>query len=318
MYLKSINENIIENIQEIRLRANRPIVIVNNLGSSFLTNTGKLSYILSSNCIIVTKNEIIESINKMCSYSMHNHYEDLVNGYVTLPNGSRVGITGTAVFEKENVKGIKDFDSINIRIPRIVNGVSEIILKCLYNNEISNLIIAGQPSSGKTTILKDLMYQLSSGRLGKYYKICVVDERKEIANSKDAANNIGPNTDVLLGFPKAKGISMAVRTLSPDVIICDEVGSEEEINLILDSLNSGISFILSIHANSYEELIRKHIFKKLHYDGGFKNIVLLKSNSEPGVIAKIIKQNEVIYEGNCNVDYSNIQHNHCNELRSAN
>ncbi len=318
MYLKSVNENIIENIQEIRLRANRPIVIVNNLGSSFLTNTGKLSYILSSNCIIVTKNEIAESINRMCSYSMHSHYEDLVNGYVTLPNGARVGITGTAVFDKEDVKGIKDFDGINIRIPRIVNGASDIILKTLFKNEISNLIIAGQPSSGKTTILKDLMYQLSSGRLGKYYKICVVDERKEIANSKDEANHIGPNTDVLLGFPKAKGISMAVRTLSPDIIICDEISSNEEINLILDSLNSGISFVLSIHANTYDELKRKNSFKTLYYEGGFNNIVLLKSNNEPGVISKIIKQNEVIYEGNNNIIYSNKQHNYCSELCEAN
>ena len=101
MYLKKMSEPMIENIQEIRLRADRPVVIVTPMGSSFLTLSGKTSYIYSSNCVISSENEIVDTVNKMCGYSMHSHYEDIMNGYITLPNGSRVGICGTAVYEKE-------------------------------------------------------------------------------------------------------------------------------------------------------------------------------------------------------------------------
>ncbi len=313
LYLKKIGENIIENLQEIRIRANRPIVIVTHSGSSFLTSNGKLSYIVSSNCVFTSESEISDSINKMCGYSMHSHYEDILNGYITLPNGSRVGLTGTAVFDKDEVKGIKDFDGINIRIPRQIIGVSELIINNIFINGISNLIIVGPPSSGKTTMLKDLTYQLSSGRMGRYYKICVVDERKELACSRKDVNEIGPNTDVLLGFPKSKGISMAVRTLSPDVIICDEVGSDNEVKTILESMNTGVNFILSIHANGFDELRRKKNYNRLLIDGCFDNIVMLKGCSEPCIISEIIKNNEVIYERDDNCIYSNSEY--CNSIK---
>ncbi len=318
MYLNKISENVVTNIQEIRLRANRPVVIVTHSGCSFLTNCGKLSYILSSNCVYINDNEISDSLNKMCGYSFHSHYEDILNGYVTLANGARVGLSGTAVFEKEFVKGIKDIDGLNIRIPRLAKGVSEEIFKNIFKDGVSNLIIVGSPSSGKTTMLKDLTYQLSSGRLGKYYKICVVDERKEIAYSKKDIELIGPNTDILFGFPKAKGISMAVRTLSPDVIICDEVGSSNEAKAIIDSLNSGVSFILTIHSKDIKELKRKVIYNSLTETCAFNNTVFLKSCNEPCVISKIYKNDEVVYEDNFSCVYSDSKPDNFNELYQAN
>lgn len=292
MYLQKLNENIIENIQEIRLRADRPIVIVTSSGSSFLTLSGKTSYIWSTNCVIAQRNEITDSLNKMCGYSMHSHYVDILNGYVTLPNGSRVGICGTAVFDNENVKGITDINCINIRIPRTVRGVSEPIFKNILSNGLSSIIIAGSPSSGKTTMLKDLAYQLSSGILGKYYKICVVDERKEIFPDRKNLEVLGANTDVILGFPKAKGISIAVRTLSPDVIICDEIGMYDEIDEIIAGMNTGVCFILTIHANSISDLNNKKAFRMLWNNGGVENVVLLKGSESPCIITNIIKKSE--------------------------
>ncbi len=311
MHLKKISVNIIENIQEIRVRVNKPIVIVTHSGCSFLTSSGKLSYIFSSNCIYTTENEIKDTINKMCGYSMHSHYEDILNGYITLPNGSRVGLSGTAVYDKNDVKGMKDIESINIRIPRNVNGVSEELITYVYANYISNLLIVGAPSSGKTTLLKDIAYQLSSGRIGKFYKVCVIDERKEISCSKNNTNSLGPNTDVLYGYPKTKGISMAVRTLSPDVIICDEVCSEEEINAIIEYMNTGVVFILTIHANNMNELKMKNIYKKLLINGCIENIVMLKGNDEPCVISGIYKNDEVIYERDNNYIYCDSKFSNC-------
>lgn len=299
MYLKKLSEPMIENILEIRLRSERPVVIVTPTGSSFLTLSGKTSFIYSSNCVISNENEIIDTVNKMCGYSMHSHYEDILNGYITLPNGARVGLCGTAVYEKEQVKSIKNISSINIRIPRTVQGVSEPIFNTVYKGILKNLLIVGPPSSGKTTMLRDLAFQLSSGRMGKYHKICVVDERKELFPSQQDIKTLGPNTDVLLGFPKGKGISMAVRTLSPDVIICDEIGTLDEASEILNGVNCGTKFALSIHADNVNELRHKKVFKEFFKLNAIDKVVFLHDASNPCKIKSIINADEVYDENNC-------------------
>ena len=296
MYLRKMSEPMIENIQEIRLRSERPVVIVTSTGSSFLTLSGKTSYIYSASCVIASENEIFDTVNKMCGYSMHSHYEDILNGYITLPIGSRVGLCGTAVYEKENVKSIKNINSINIRIPRTVQGVAEPIFDLVYKGSLKNLLIVGPPSSGKTTMLRDLAFQLSSGRMGKYHKICVVDERKELFPSQSDIKSLGPNTDVLLGFPKGKGISMAIRTLSPDVIICDEIGTFEEANEVLNGVNCGAKFALSIHANDENELKNKKIFKEFLNFNAIEKIIFLSGAENPCRIKKIMSVNEVFNE----------------------
>ena len=317
IYLKNINDSTIMKIQEIRIRSNRPVVIVTNSGSWFLNKSGKLSLIFSPNCIVASESEIFESINKMCRYSMHSHYEDLLNGYITLPNGSRVGITGTAVYDKNNVKGIKDIDGINIRIPRQIQGVSEPLFDTILKDGPLSLLIVGSPSSGKTTMLKDLMFQFSSGRIGKYYKICVVDERKEIVTSKRDISSIGPNTDVLHGFPKSQGISMAVRTLSPDIIICDEVDSDE-INAIIDVMNTGVNFILSVHAGNFQELKEKRFYKEILKNKCLNYFVILKGSNNPCEISEIIKINGDINENSVDSNNCNIEHFNSFELYKKN
>ena len=129
MYLKKMSEPMIENIQEIRLRSERPVVIVTPTGSSFLTLSGKTSYIYSTNCVISQENEIIDTVNKMCGYSMHTQTENISNGFITLKNGSRIGVSGTAVYEGESIKSVKDINSINIRIPRNKLNISDSIRK---------------------------------------------------------------------------------------------------------------------------------------------------------------------------------------------
>lgn len=318
MYLKKLSEPMIENIQEIRLRSDRPVVIVTSTGNSFLTLSGKTSYIYSTNCVISSENEIIDTVNKMCGYSMHSHYEDIMNGYITLPNGSRVGLCGTAVYEKEQVKSIKNINSINIRIPRTVLGVSEPIFNDVYKGKLKNLLIVGPPSSGKTTMLRDLAFQLSSGRMGKYYKICVVDERKELFPSQQDIKTLGPNTDVLLGFPKGKGISMAVRTLSPDVIICDEIGTHDEASEVLNGVNCGTKFALSIHAENVNELRNKLVFKAFFELNAIDKILFLSDASNPCKISKIINADEVYDEIDVsNYDYVSV-HNNITDICKSN
>ncbi len=304
--IEELSEATIENIQEIRLRKNKPIVIVSNGESSFLTSNSKTTYIVSKNCVIPTENEIVDTINKMCGFSMHTQTGNISNGFITLKNGSRIGLSGTAVYEDKHIKSVKDINSINIRIPRNILNISDSVFDYFQSNGMKNIMIVGPPNCGKTTMLKDVAYQLSSGRMGKHYKVCIVDERNEISNNDFS----GPNTDVLSGFEKDRGITIAMRTLSPDFIVCDEISSANEVLKIIDGMNSGIKFILSLHATDLEELKRKNIFKLLVSEADFDTVVLLSDSSKPGVISNIYmierQENEIYFcEHSFNNKFSN-------------
>ena len=297
--LEDLNEATIENIQEIRMRKGKPVVIVSKGESSFLTNNSKTTYIVSNNCVVPTENEIIDTINKMCGYSMHTQAENISNGYITLKNGCRIGLAGTAVCENGHVKSIKDISSLNIRIPRNITNISDDIFEYFIANEISNLIVVGPPNCGKTTMLKDIAFQFSSGRLGKYYKVCIIDERNELYSSDFS----GPNTDVLSGFKKDKGVLIALRTLSPDIIVCDEINDITESKRILEGMNSGVKFIISLHASNKDELLKKEAFNTLIDSAGFDLVAFLSNTTTPGKITDLFKierhKNELNF---CRVD----------------
>lgn len=283
----------LENLQnaeifEIRLRIQSPVVIVTRQGSAFITKSGRLTQILSEQCQICAEYEITDTLNKCCGYSLHSYSKEIVNGFVTLSCGARVGVCGTAVYENGMLKSVKDISCLNIRIPRTVKGASESLIKSAFSNGLENLMIIGPPSSGKTTIIKDLAYQISDGRLGKYYKVCVIDERFEISGD---SGSLGPNTDIIKGFPKATAISMAIRTMSPELIICDEAALDGETEEIIFGINCGVKFIITAHANE-DDFFRRDDLLKLCRKGRFTKIAFLEGANSPGKIKRIVGTDE--------------------------
>ena len=200
-----------------------------------------------------------------------------------MAGGHRVGVCGTAVYEENRVSGIRDISSLNIRIAREVYGAADELLREL-DKEISGLLIAGPPSSGKTTILRDLARQLSI----KGKKVVVIDERGELGGAFQGIcqNDLGLS-DVLTGFPKGEGILQAVRCLSPELIICDEAGSRQEAAAIEEGLNAGVGLITTLHAGSLEEIYRRSQGMQLLQSGAFYRIVLLEGRSPPGTVQGI-------------------------------
>ena len=276
-----LNEN---NISEIRIRKGKPITVVKNSTSSFLR--------INDEIIILNNNEFEKIYLKMCDYSLYCFEKSLKDGYITLKNGSRVGVCSTAVYQNDEQINIKDITSLIIRIPREIKNFSRDAYDKIFSNSPKNVIVVGKVSSGKTTFLRDISRLLSNNM----HNVVIIDSRNEIAGKRndDFTLDVGQNTDILTGFEKKKAIDIAVRTLSPEYIICDEIGTNEEFDEISNGFHSGVNFIISFHAFSYFDLLNKPLLQKAIKSNQFDYIVFL----QPEYKYEILKVADVIDEIN--------------------
>lgn len=279
--LSRLNDEALMSINEIRLRREKPVIILIKSSSLFITDKGLQDY-LNSNCIIISSKDFDDVTDRLCNNSYHTNMSNMINGFITTKSGARVGIAATAVYRDKELKSVKEISSLCIRIPHTFSLCSAEILKRLYLKSLPSIIVAGRPASGKTTLLRDLSYQLSSGFNGNYRRVTVVDERNELSYE-----NNGVNLDTLIGFNKAKGIEMAIRTLAPELIVCDEIGSPAELEAISHGFSSGVSFAVSVHLKSEEQINNNLIMRHMIMTGEFDYIVLLKSYTDDYEIIKI-------------------------------
>ena len=279
---------------EIRIRAEKPIIVVCGGEKFSVDANGKLTD--SKNGLLCTKQMLTDSFSRICDYSVHTHSSEIVKGYVTVKGGHRVGVTGTAVLDgKNNITAIRDISSLSIRGAKVFNGCCEDIFEELYGRKLSNVILAGPPSSGKTTVLRDLVRVLSYN--GK--SVSVIDERQEIAamHKGICCNDVGINTDVYFGYPKEHAINMAVRTMSPDIIAVDEICDENEVNAIVRASNCGVGIVVTVHASDLRDIASKHQTLSLLRTGVFDKIVILerKNNKYNKSVHSIEEINDEIY-----------------------
>ena len=280
---------------EIRLRTARPVILYGKYGSHYLLNSGSTGVSIDETYLATTE-MITDTFNRLCCYSVHSHISSIVNGYITIKGGHRAGIVGTAVtnYQRE-ITSLRDISGINIRVSREVKGCSDGIIENLFSNKAVSCIIAGPPSSGKTTVLRDLIRRLSTDVNGKTYKVSVIDERQEIAcmNGGIAQNDIGLNSDVLSCYPKRQAIMTAIKTMSPDIVAVDEVAESSEIEAIRLGVNSGVKFIVTIHACDYEELIFRPQIETLLNTYSFDKLILLNCGENIGTVKAVYDTKEL-------------------------
>ena len=289
--LSFIPDKVKSETYEIRVRKNKPLIINGIYGIGFVSQSSIVSYIDSSNGIIVSSTDMQHIMSAVCDYSIYTHQVDISNGFVTYGNGNRVGFCGTAVVSGGNIVSLSNISSMNIRIAGNFPDAADEILNRLFTNKMpKGIIISGAPCTGKTTILKSLACKLSSEYKYRFKKVVIIDERFEMKNSS------GLNCDILSGYYKDEGIIHAIRTLSPDYIVCDEITDENESDRVLKGVNSGVGFILSIHAENKNELVQRKIFKKLASSGAFEYAVILKKSDTPCTIDEIMKIKDDFYE----------------------
>lgn len=273
--LIALPNEIKKEIQEICLRVNSSIVIVTSTKSFFLGSEGNLSP-EDSKSFVVSQNDILETFKILCNFSIYSFQNQIKNNFITLKGGHRVGICGTAIIDGEKIINISDISSMNFRISKEIIGCSDKIFEKLGLN-LGGTLIVGPPASGKTTILRDIARKLSNTyENGKLIKVSIVDERREIAAVYQGVpqKDVG-FSDILNGFPKSEGIMRALRTLSPRIIICDEIGNNEDADAIRKSLNCGVGIIASVHAEFAEEILKSEKIKNILNSGAIKNVVLL-------------------------------------------
>ena len=201
----------------------------------------------------LTKQDIEACFQELCRYSVHSFQREISEGYITLPKGHRAGFCGTAVIRGDGIETLRDISSINLRLAKEIKGCGEALYHAVFGNKLRSLLIVGAPLSGKTTVLRDL-----TRLLGERYKVALIDSRCELAACHDGAPqlDVGLNTDVLSGYPRAEGMEIALRTLSPEVIICDEIGND--FSAIEQCIHCGVKLIATAHASSLDELSKRH------------------------------------------------------------
>ena len=287
--LKNIPDSKKGTVQEIRIRVNKPLALSDGATTVFTDADGKIMYTMGEKAFRVSQRGIYDTFRRICDYSVYSRQDEIKNGYITVKGGHRVGLCGTAVLTDGKISALNDISSMNVRIARQIFGVSEEIINHLYPFE-GGILIAGMPSSGKTTLLRDLARSLSLGIGCHVTRTAVIDERGELSGTYSGVsyNDMGLS-DILNGYPKGEGIIHAVRAMSPQVIICDELGTDEDCRLVSQGFNAGAVIIASIHAGNYEELMRRKQAVSLIETGAFKNIVMLESSNRPCKIAKVIE-----------------------------
>lgn len=250
-------------LQEIRLRVNQPVIMRIENQEFFLHKTGKIIY-ENSDSYQTTEKDMHQILNYLCNYSIYAYEDEMRQGFFTVPGGHRIGITGQVIQDADQIRNLKYISSLNIRIAHEIKGAADKAIPYLYHQkELYNTMIISNPGCGKTTILRDLIRQISNGnRYGNGRNVGVVDERSEIAGSFQGIpqNDIGIRTDVLDACPKVQGMMMLIRSMSPRVIAVDEIGSLEDIRALKTAMQCGCNMIVTVHAASFEEVKQKEWF----------------------------------------------------------
>lgn len=276
----------LDTLEEIRLRVQRPIILKMNDCDKIIKYT-------------VTTEEILACLQMICENSIYTYQNQISEGFITIKGGHRVGLTGSCVMDQDKVININYMYSLNFRVARQVVGSSNKLLKHILNveqNSVYNTLIVAPPGSGKTTILRDTIRQISSGIKEIKFKainVGVVDERGEIAALYKGIpqNDIGIKTDVIENVHKSIGMRMLIRSMAPKVIVADEIGNERDMEAINYAMCSGCKGIFTAHGSSMEDVMLNPVLKALSNNHIFDKLIFL-SDTIKGNIKEVYELNK--------------------------
>jgi stage III sporulation protein AA len=279
-------------LQEIRLRINCPLT-VNYENKEFFVSENANLVNNPSHGIIITRNEIRETMEYISNYSLYAFEDEIRQGFITINGGHRIGITGKTIIQEDSIKGMKHISYINVRLAHQVKGCADVVLPYLVDTKMHGIyhtLIISPPKCGKTTLLRDIIRQISDGcSYLEGMNVGVVDERSEIGACYMGVpqNELGIRTDILDCCPKAKGMMMLIRSMSPQIIAVDEIGSREDMEAIDYVISCGCKLIATVHGSSLEDVKSKPILGELIKKGLFERYVILNNIKRIGHLEEI-------------------------------
>ena len=278
---------------ELRLRINEPFILVFSDGEILLGKKGGMTKDKEA-AYRVSAEDIRTTVDAVSDHSLYAYEDDIRQGFITIRGGHRVGIAGQVVLEKGRVKNVKHISFINIRMSHQIKGCSNMVLPHIFKDgKPLHTLIISPPGSGKTTLLRDIVRNISEGNMYcKGLNVGVVDERSEIAACYMGVpqNDVGFRTDILDGCPKAEGMLMLLRSMSPKVIAVDEIGSREDIDAIAYVMNSGCSIMATVHGDSIDDIRNKPVLRKLVEEKVFDRYIVLGNSRGIGTVESIFDE----------------------------
>lgn len=289
MILRQVSADF-DTIQEIRLRVHAPLLIICSNHEYYITDKGTFSHDPAES-YIVTRQDLKETLEYISSYSLYAFEEELKQGFITIQGGHRIGIAGKIIMDSRGIRGMKFISFMNVRLSHQVRGCADKVLPYLYEKgQILHSLIISPPRCGKTTLLRDVIRQVSNGGESRPgLTVGVIDERSEIGACCQGVpqNDLGIRTDVLDCCPKAQGMMMMIRTMAPQVIAVDEIGSREELEAMEYVMNCGCKLIATVHGSSIEDIRQKPVLRKLVQERWFGRYIVLGNCRGAGSVEQI-------------------------------
>lgn len=271
-------------VNEIRIRLNNPIIVSVKNKKYYL---GEQGFCDKEQAIVCNYTMLQEIVYKLCENSVYSVNDNLKCGFITLPDGIRCGISGEVVSEDDKIKTIKNFQAVNIRIPHNVVGCSEFALSFLIEKEFKNTLIISPPGAGKTTFIKDVIYQIYKRNYS--YNILVADERNEIAGitNGELGFDLGGFADIYTNCSKEFAFKYGIRSMRPDIIVTDEIDIDKDLQTIVDATNCGVKVLATIHSGDIMQLKQKRKFADVLNNKVFDRYIVLSLDEGPGTLKAI-------------------------------
>lgn len=272
-----------EQIQEIRLRIQAPLLLICNHQEFFLTPEGTFST-NPETAYQVTRQDLKETLEQAGSHSLYAFEEEIRQGFLTVPGGHRIGLAGKVVADQGRIRSMKFITFLNVRIACEVKGCADPVMPYLFHGgEMLHTLVISPPRCGKTTLLRDMIRQVSEGKPGirPGMTVGVVDERSELAACYQGVpqNDLGIRTDVLDCCPKAQGMMMLIRTMAPQVVAVDEIGSRADLEAMEQAMNCGCRLLATVHGSSVEDICRKPGLGSMMAERWFQRCIVLKEGT---------------------------------------